>query len=220
METEVESTEEDLLLTIACYGGSESRQERQEGEAAFNSLIERHQKSLNEYVGASVRKYRTFNFDHEEMYFRIVEKIWRNAEHFKPGSNDSEVIRRKFLAWASSIRENLFNDAVAAIKINFDNRDFDEIIAILPEDLQRAEPLSEQAAILAKALATLSDRDQDILRSLAENVRFDGKELRSNPDDLKALADRLDVTVPSLTTMRKRSIERLKAAVESVAATT
>ena len=218
MESEESQTELDLLLAITCYGESEDQGEQRTAEAAFVTLMNRHDDSLNSYIGASVKEYSTFRFDHEEMYSRLGEKIWRNAEQFDPDSEDPSVISPKFLAWASRIRNNLFNDAVSAVRIDLDFKDFDEIRDLLPKANPHSIELSPAAETLAEAIQTLSERDQDILRSLAVSAPLDGKQLKTKSEDLKFLAKHLGVTVPSLTTMRKRAIDRLKKAIEELAA--
>lgn len=222
METnpEDEQTEVDLLLTVACYGESEDRKERQMGEEAFVKLMNRHGEVLNRYVGALVQKYSTFRFDHEEMYSKLGEKIWRNAAKFEPKSEDPSFIRGKFLKWASMIRSNLFNDEIKAIHVNLDYKDFEELLKILPEAESLGGQLCPAAQILSQALSEMPQREQDILRALAASNPLDGTPLRTSSEDLKELAEHLGVTIPSLTTMRKRAIERLKLAIQELEAAT
>lgn len=218
METGEIQTEEELLLAAACYGSSEDAKQRREGGDAFVDLMERHQDAVNRYVGASVKKYPTFRFIHEEMYLRVWEKIWKSAGSFDPKTSDPMLVKGRFLSWASKIRENVFNDAVSAIRVSLDFKDFQALHDLLPEEEEDLSFRSPRVELLKRALSTLGDRDQDILRSLAENTPLDGTPLRTSSDDLRALADQLGVTVPSLTTMRKRAIERLKDAMEQLAA--
>ena len=218
METGEIQTEEELLLAVACYGSSEDAKQRRQGEEAFVALMERHQAAVNRYVGASVKKYSTFRFNHEEMYFRVWEKIWKSAGSFEPKTDDPQLVQGRFLSWASKIREIVFNDAVSAIRVSLDFQDFQALQDLLPEEAEDLSARSPRVALLKRALSTLSDRDQDILRSLAESTPLDGTPLRTSSEDLRALADQLGVTVPSLTTMRKRAIERLKEAMEHLAA--
>lgn len=206
------------MLAIACYGESEDQGERRTAEAAFVTLLNRHGDSLNAYVGSSINKYSTFRIDHEEMYSKLAEKIWRNAEQFDPESEDQTVIKSKFLAWASQIRNNLFNDEISAIRVDLDYKDFEEIRNLLPEIQPHSVGLSPAAKMLVEAIQTLSARDQDILRSLAMNTPLDGTQLKTRSEDLKLLAEHLGVAVPSLTTMRKRAIDRLKKSIEEFAA--
>lgn len=216
-EDENPPTEAELMLTIACYAGSEasSTEEQKEADAAFTCLYERHESALRQIVGARLRKYHTFNFDPDDIFMQVCEKIWGNAEKFDPKGDDPEGIKKQFLGWSKTICWNLVSDSVRGIHFDLGYGLLEKIEHLLPSS--KSSPLSEDAKVLAVALKKLPDSDQDVLRAMADSLRFDGKARRANSGDLEALAACLGVAVPSLRVKRQRAIKNLKTELEKIA---
>jgi RNA polymerase sigma factor (sigma-70 family) len=210
-------TEHELLLAVACYSASDLPPERSEAEQAFMRLLERHQQTLNSYVGNGIKRYRTFRFEQLDLYNKLCLKIWLGAATFDPKSEDPKVIQDRFLGWANRILKNLINDEVRAVQSDLVYHDFDSLLALMPSLKEGREITLEDVTLACRALESLPERDQDILRALAEGTPLDGTQYRPDPESVQALAKRWDVTVPSLRTLRQRAIERFKQALESLA---
>lgn len=215
-EEENPPTEAELMLTIACYAGSESSSagEKKEADAAFTRLYERHQQALRQIVGARLREYYTFNFDPDEIFWKLCEKIWDNAESFDPKEDSPEGIKKQFLGWSKTICSNLICDSVRGIHFDLGYGLLEQLENLLPS--RKSTPLSEDAKMLAEALRKLPESDQDVLRAMADSVRFDGKDRRATSEDLESLAASLGVAVPSLRVKRQRAIKKLKTELEKI----
>lgn len=208
--------ETELMLTIACLQGSTDADEERQAEEAFTELYRRHEESLRKIVAVQLRKYSTFRFEADEIFILLCQKIWRNAESYNPQDGQPLEVTKQFFGWCKTICTNIVIDLVRGIQIDLDYRDLQALEKTSP--LAETVSLSEKAQIAALALKNLSEADQDILRALAENVRFDGKNRRSNSDELKQLADSLNVTVASLRVKRQRAVQKFKTELEKIAA--
>ena len=97
----------------------------------------------------------------------------------------------------------LTNDASENLPDPNTGRDF------IDNDDEIPLPISPESQCLQEALATLTEREREIILFSAQ-YSIDGKQLRLPPDVLDGLCERWDTTKINLRTIRKRAYKKIK----------
>lgn len=206
--------EECLLVFIGCGRESSSKDDQEEAERAFLELLDRHEAMLRRIVRYVLLDYQTWGFEPDEIYNRIVEKIWKKAEKFRPKNTENdEEIKKQFYGWARSMTKNEIADDLRGFKLDMDPRELEEISE--SSFVKLGDSHSARVRAVEAALEKLPQGDQEVLRALALSTPMDGGQLRTPSDEIKLLAARLGVTQASLRQKRKRALAKLKKALEA-----
>lgn len=142
------------------------------------------------------------------------QRAFHRAASFRPEPElDADRQRRRTRAWLGRIAQNLLVDAFRRNKEVSATPYLERLTAPGgPDDeAPRSDP---QLAILRDAMATLSEREQDILRVTALYQKAEGH--NRLPNDVSAqLAERWNTTNDNLRAIRSRAMKKLRKAMEA-----
>lgn len=204
--------EEGLLFSIAL--ASEPNAEPSvlsEGYVALETLMAKHEKFVYTATCKILSDKKNWGFDENDIYSRVLQKIWRSAESFNVQEGRTE--EESFKTWVYQIAKNLVLDSIKAIKIDMDDREFEEIAQFMPREEQSED--SEIITEIRNVLESLPENYQEVLRALSIQAPLDDEEMRTNSEQLDELVQMLGITKANLRQRRRRAIKAFKMALEA-----
>lgn len=210
-----EETDEDLLAFVAMQG-----EDREGAEAAFNEFYRRHHR----YVFFICRKYRRLLGEDgaSDLAQETLLRIYQKAHTYDPAKAIGESPSQRVRAWMGSIAANGFvsllrqkpqNEELIDDPDDLDRKEYECLFRRVPADAEA--DVSARMKLFLEALATLSERERDVLIVWAEWCRL-GRKFQRLPEDIsQELARRYNSTPEGIRQIRKRARDKLKAFVES-----
>lgn len=149
-----------------------------------------------------------------ETFIRVFER----AQTYKPcDSADVDVQRQNVRAWVGAIANNLCLDHF---------RDPDTRLVLVDEWAEDTEPthrgeeeerieFSDELRLIHEAMATLTDREQEVLRVTMAYRKNDGSQERLPNDVAEDLARSFDTTGANIRKIRERAMKKVREFVEA-----
>ncbi len=200
---ERELDEAELLELVADRERSPDRARRAQAEFYSRHVrflygaLRRHRADLLEMAGHTA----------EDLAQETFQRAFEYAHTFDRGdANDADRLRRRSRAWLGRIAHNLLKDSLARPR---------EIVAPTHVESASTEGIAEpssgspQLAALIEGLATLSDREQDVLRVTALYQRA-GAHQRLPNEVSRELASRWGTSNENVRAIRSRAMKKLK----------
>jgi len=206
-DPEENSSDAELFATIV--GGS-----AEAVRAAQRALYRRHLRYLYGVVHRRRDKLvRLAGLSVDDVVQDTFQRAFDRAGSFRPEPDlDDDRQRRRTRAWLGRIAQNLLVDAFRRNREISATPYLERVSVEAPDDeAPRSEP---QLAALRAAMATLSDREQDVLRVTALYHKAEGH--NRLPNDVSAeLAARWNTTNENLRAIRSRAMKKLRKAMEA-----
>jgi RNA polymerase sigma factor (sigma-70 family) len=193
----------------------------EEAESAFTEFYERFSDYLNLAVSKIASKYRMFGSDFQDAVFNnTFMRVYDRASTFKDGGiRDAKRLNLRIKAWLGKIAQNellqLLREEkkqkektssvleVYGAKNNDWEDDFDK------EEVSEEIPLNVNQQLLARALATLKERDRDILLTYYDFFQPDNPTLKLPRKEIQKLSGLYDTTPAHLRKIKQRALEKV-----------
>jgi RNA polymerase sigma factor (sigma-70 family) len=173
--------------------------------------------------------------DIEDLAQDTMVKAWRSAHTFRGGGDDDpDTARRRTLAWLGRIAKNhywemrrrkiiLVNESEAQVDEPPKEKTRSHRLSKLHHEVRKAldavtgvveagaETISIQRQLLQEALATLTEREKEIILATYEHYEPGQQEQRRLPKEaVNKICQRFEITPDNLRQIRKRAYEKLE----------
>ncbi|MBK8427616.1 MAG: sigma-70 family RNA polymerase sigma factor [Lewinellaceae bacterium] len=209
--TKTSETSTELLAYMALYRDDEP----QEAQEAFNVFYHRYCHFLTAVVAKNCPKGSAY-YDNslvETTVHNTFYKAYLRAETFKPNvEEDGAKVEHRVKAWLSGIAKNelwqLLKITIPYLNNHKLTDDFESSDPLeLPAYLQEDEPTSLERDLIDRALASLPEREKDVLLTY---TRFDDGRKQLPKEEIERLATLFDTTSDYLRQIRLRAFKKVK----------
>lgn len=207
-----EPDDAELLFRIA-----NSRAGSDAARAAQSAFYRRHVRYL--YAAVLKRSARLLELSSstaEDLVHDTFQRAFARASTFRrDGITDPDRLRRRARAWLGRIAQRLLADALGDTHETSDSPYLDALSANEDAEPTPDDDPSPRLELVCRALESLSEREQDVLRVSALYQRL-GEAHQRLPNAVAAeLAARWGTTTENIRAIRSRAMKRLRAAVEA-----
>jgi RNA polymerase sigma factor (sigma-70 family) len=212
MTSLAELDDADLLAQVGSGSGG--------ARSAQREFYSRHVRYLFAVVLRTCKSFDLETHEAEDLVQDTFERAFRRAETYQaPESTEADDRRRYTRAWLGKIARNLLLDLIRERKESPASDSLDQMaedIAERPPSSRKPRPQSLAEAknprlfALQKAMSSLSDREQDILRITALYYRSEGGHQRLPNDISMELAKRWGTTNDNIRAIRSRALKKLE----------
>jgi len=200
-----EESDAELFATIVAGSAEAAR-------AAQRALYRRHLRYLYGVVHRRREKLvQLAGLSVDDLVQDTFQRAFQRAASFRAEPElDPDRQRRRARAWLGRIAQNLLVDAFRRNREVSATPYLERVSATAPEE---APPSDPQLSVLRAAMATLSEREQDVLRVTALYQKADGH--NRLPNDVSAeLSARWGISNDNLRAIRSRAMKKLRHAME------
>lgn len=209
--TKTDEASTELLAYMALYQDDEP----QEAEEAFIEFYSRYSRFVTAVVVKNCPKGSAY-YDESLIKGTVHNtflKVYLRAETFKTeGETDEVKLERRIKAWLSQIAKNEMMQLLKTTIPYLNNHKFTENDtstepADLPSYLRDDEPTSIERDLIDRALASLPERDRDVLLTY---TRFQKGKKKLPTEELERLATLYDTTSENLRQIKSRAFKKVK----------
>lgn len=197
--------------TVMLYLGCGSPEERR---AAWAEFYRRHAKFLYRCVVRWCRTNGAALFDYDWLFHQAVLRVYEKADTYEAqcdGRPDEE--KANLRAWLGRIVENLLKTQLREREPTISLcllEELDEEPFVVPWHEVEDDPVSPQMRLIVKALESLTEREQDVLRRVWMEKDWRNPEVRLAANVTKQIADSLGTTPTNLRQIFHRAMEKMK----------
>ena len=205
------ANEADLLAAIDLLRDDETKEGKKEVNNAIAEILRRHERYIYGTITNVLGGIRSLSPD--EIYFHVVERIYKLAGHFHPRSCDSDAMQKQFRSWVGKIASLVAREQMRLIPK--ESQATDLLLRSFSQTEDNNFSDSDKVFLIRNKMSeVLTKKEQEVLRAWMLVIPLDGRQSKMKKQDVDNICNALDTTPQNFRQIKSRALKTLKSALE------